>query len=182
MLNKTRLVIVAASLVMGLMALWLALIAADTPVAGALPVLTATPTPTVSPVFSATLSLEPDRDHLYVGQMITVTADITVSEGCIYPVFELTVKQDESEAPIFEHVDPPGDMITGPIQIPSAWTFRATQPGTGTFDARTFGEQNCGNAWIFTYLFGYSEPVVVEYGPYRHWIPSVMKPDNGQEE
>lgn len=181
MLNKARLVIVAASLVAGLAALWLALAAAATPVAGALPALTPTPTPTASPVFSATLSLEPDRDYLYVGQMITVTADITVSEGCIYPVFELTVKQAESEVPILEHVEPPADIITGPIQIPSTWTFRATQPGTATFDTRTYGERYCNDYWNFTYLFGSSEPIVVELGPYSQWIPSVMKPDNGQE-
>jgi hypothetical protein len=161
---------------MGCAGLVIALAAGQALPVGVLPELTPTPT-TTPPVFSATLSLLPDREQLYVGQTLTVTANITVSEGCIYPVFELIIKQDESEPPVFEHVDPPGDMITGPIQLPSAWTFRAAQPGTATFDARTFGERYCGDYWNFTYLFGSSEPIVVELGPFNTWIPAVMKPD-----
>jgi hypothetical protein len=166
-----------ATLLLGSASVIIALAAATAAPAGALPDLTPTPTST-PPVFSATLLLVPDREQLYVGQTLTVTADITVSEGCIYPVFELMVNQDESEPPIFEHIEPPGDIITGPIQIPSAWTFRATQPGTGTFEARTYGERNCGDAWIFEYLDGASEIVIVEFGPYSQWIPLITMPDS----
>jgi hypothetical protein len=155
--------------------LGMALATRAAPVVETLPALTPTPT-AKPPVFSATLSLETDRDHLYLGQLITVTADITVSEGCIYPVFELTVKQTESEEPIFEHIEPPGDIITGPIQIPSTWTFRAIQAGTGTFEARTFGERYCGDYWVWDYLYGKSETVVVNW-PHLVWLPSVAVSD-----
>jgi hypothetical protein len=100
---------------------------------------------------------------------------LTVAEGCIYPIFELTLRQKVNETPIFSHIDPPADIITGPIQMPSVWTFQATQPGTATFEGRTFGEKNCDGAWIWQYAFGLSEPVTVISDAHKIWLPLFLE-------
>ena len=82
-----RLTTIVAAVLLAAVALAAALALARAPAAGALPALTVTPTTT--PIFSATLSLIPDRQTLLVGETLTMTADLTVGEGCIYPIFEL---------------------------------------------------------------------------------------------
>ena len=145
----------------------------------ATPAATITPTPTAAgsptPVFSATLSVVPHTTALLVGEVLTVTTDLTVAAGCQYPIFELTLGQAEGEAPIFEHIAPPTGIITGPIAMPSAWTFRATQPGAATFAARTYGEKNCDGAWIWQYVGGVSQPVIVMEQMYRLFNPIISR-------
>lgn len=174
----SRIMLVLAFALMGLSAAALVVGLAGVSAVGATPALTATasltPTTTVAPpIFTATLSIVPDRPAVRVGETLTLTVDIDVSEGCQYPFFELILAQDESEPPIFAHIDPPGDMITGPISLPSLWTFQATAPGVATFNARTFGEKNCGDAWIWHYLVGESEAVVVGEAIYENWLPTI---------
>ena len=170
-----RLALLIAIPVMGLSAVALILGLAGTRAVEAMPALTPTPslTPNATPVFTATLSIVPDRSAVRIGETLTMTVDIDVSEGCIYPIFELSLAQDDSEKPIFTHIDPPVDMITGPISLPSQWTFLATAPGIATFDARTFGEKNCGDAWIWHYLYGGSGTVVVGAEVYESWLPTI---------
>jgi hypothetical protein len=139
----------------------------------ATPSITPTATPTPTPVFTATLLVEPEPAQLYVGEIVTVTIDIAVSEGCMYPIFELSVEEHENGAAIFSHVDPPVNLITGPISIPSVWTFRATGVGTASFDARTFGERYCNDYWLWHYLNGASSPVQVLTWPYEQWLPAI---------
>ncbi len=169
-----RLATIAATVLLAAVALAAALALARAPAAGALPALTVTPTTT--PIFSATLSLTPDRQALLVGETLTMTADLTVSEGCIYPIFELQLRQPSSETAIFSHITPPGDLFTGPIQLPSVWTFQATQPGTATFEGQTLGERNCDGAWIWQYVYGVSGQVVVLDGSYKSWLPTLFWP------
>lgn len=137
------------------------------------PTPTLTPTPTATPVFSAALLLAAEPPILHAGETLTVTVDLDVAEGCQYPIFELTLNQPGDETPIFEHIQPPTGIITGPITLPSVWTFRATQPGTATFAARTFGEKNCGMEWIWHYENGVSEPVSVIPWLYQTYFPTI---------
>lgn len=178
MRSPVRAVFLIAIVVLALSAVAMLLFLSRTPAVAAMPELTATasitPTTTVEPpIFTATLAIAPGRPAVLVGETLTLTVDIDVSEGCQYPFFELIVAQDESEPPIFAHIDPPVDMITGPITLPSLWTFQATAPGIATFDARTFGEKNCGDAWIWHYLYGESEPVIVGQDIYESWLPTI---------
>lgn len=145
------------------------LILLGAPTVGALPALTATPTPPPSVI----LTITPHRDTLLVGETLTVTADLSILDGCIYPIFELTLQQNIHEFPTFSHVDPPTDLITGPIQMPSVWTFVAKQPGYATFDGRTFGEINCDGAWIWRYAVGSSERVTVVSTTHQVWLPTI---------
>lgn len=174
----TRLVLLLAIAAMGLSAVGLVVGLVGVSAAGAWPAVTPTasltPTTTVEPpIFTATLSMMPDRPAVRVGETLTISVDIDVSEGCQYPIFELSLAQDAAETPIFTHINPPVDMITGPISLPSLWTFQATAPGIATFDAQTFGEKNCGDAWIWHYLYGKSSPVVVGEAIYEDWLPAI---------
>lgn len=191
MKQTTRFVIVIGIIAAALAALGMALAGAAaaspdsialTATPSATPAATITPTPTATgsptPVFSATLSVVPHTTTLRVGEVLTVTADLDVAAGCQYPIFELTLGQAEGEAPIFEHIAPPTGIITGPIAMPSAWTFRATQPGTATFAARTFGEKNCDGAWIWQYVSGVSGVVNVLSRPYTAYFPVVVNEVN----
>lgn len=147
---------------------------AHTATVTATPAVTATPT-TEPPVFTATLGIMPQRDQLFVGQTLTVTVDITVSQGCQYPIFEMILAQTDGEEPILAHIEPPVDMITGPIQVPVAWTFSATQAGTATLSARTFGERYCGDYWNFRCLNGQSGPITITDPAHKLWLPAVVK-------
>ena len=191
MKQTTRFVIVIGIIAAALAALGMALAGAAaaspdsialTATPSATPAATITPTPTATgsptPVFSATLSVVPHTTTLRVGEVLTVTADLDVAAGCQYPIFELTLGQTEGEAPIFDHIAPPTGIITGPIAMPSAWTFRVLEPGTATFTARTFGEKNCDGAWIWQYVSGVSGVVNVLSRPYTAYFPVVVNEVN----
>lgn len=174
-----RMIVILATVTVALTGLWQVGRLWDAGVAAASPLLTPTleaspsPTPTGTPVFSATLSIVPDRTSLRVGETLTLVADIDVSEGCQYPILELSLYQATDEPPIFAHIDPPADLLTAPITLPSAWTFRATHPGTATFDARSYGERYCNDFWNWHYLSGQSEPIRVD--PAAAWLPLVSR-------
>lgn len=171
----TRLAPVVIGMVAGLAAVALALLGvAAAPIAGAAPALTPTPT-TEPPVFSATLSIAADREQLSVGETLSVTVGLWVIPGCQYPVFELKLKQADGEAPIFSHIDPPGDIITGPLSPPVTWTFRADRPGAATFEAQSFGERYCGDYWNFLYLTAKPKVVTITNGTYVHWLPTISR-------
>lgn len=174
-----RMVIVTGIVIGALAGLWLGgqLLGNDVAVASPLltptPEATPSPTPTGAPVFSATLSIVPDQTSLRVGDILSLTVNVDVSQGCQYPILELSLHQAQDETPIFDHIDPPADLITGPISLPSQWTFRATQPGMATFDARTYGERYCNDFWNWHYVYGQSEPIRV--GPAPMWLPLVSR-------
>ena len=131
------------------------------------------PTPTGTPVFSATLSVVPDQTLLRVGDIVTLDVNVAVSQGCQYPILELSLYQAKDETPIFDHIDPPADLIKGPISLPSTWTFRATQTGLATFKAQTFGERYCNDFWNWHYLYDQSEPIFVYQAAL--WLPLVSR-------
>jgi len=138
--------------------------------AGAAPQLTVT----VSPPFTATLSLTADRAYVPVGETLTLTADL-VARGCNYPIMDLTVKEDPTRPPLFAHIDPPDDIIGPGISFPSAWTFRAERAGTTRFLAQTFGETDC-NGWQWHYENAVSPSIVVYDLPIHVWLPTISSP------
>ena len=138
--------------------------------AGAAPQLTVT----VSPPFTATLSLTADRAYVPVGETLTLTADL-VTSGCSYPIMDLTVKEDPTRPPLFAHIDPPDDIIGPGISFPSAWTFRAERAGMTRFLAQTFGETDC-NGWQWHYENAVSPSIVVYDLPIHVWLPTISSP------
>ena len=173
MRRMTKGTIIVGIATAALSGVWLLNVLFGQPAANALPALTATPLPE-TPVFSATLSLAPSSTVLQVGDILTVTAGLTVAAGCQYPVFELTMRQTGGGTPIFSHVEPPGDTITGPAKLPSAWTYRAMQPGEATFWGETFGERYCNDFWNWHYEYAHTEAIRV-IGPHRLFNPFITK-------
>lgn len=138
------------------------------------PRLTATSTPTATPaaVFSVTVEVVPARTHLAVGETLTVVVTIdNHSLGCQYPVFDLTLSQQGGDAPIFDFLSPP---VVGPPVYATTWyTLSAALSGTITLGATAYGERNCGDGWIWTYVAGESVPVTV--GPYEVSLPLILR-------
>lgn len=143
----------------------------DTPTATLTGTVTLEPTASTTPEFSATLRLAADRIELVTGETLTLTASLTVSQGCSYPVLELTVKEDAAE-PIFAHVQPPTDTIGPGVSFPSVWTFQALRPGTAEFTALTFGERYCNDFWNWHYESARTEAIVVREW-HTVWLPVV---------
>ena len=128
---------------------------------------TVSPTPTITPtpgtpIFEATMTVLLDRPIVAVGEELLVTIDITVSEGCMYPVYELELLQAGDNAPLFAYLDPPRALIGPGVPIPRTYRLIAARPGEITFDGRAFGERYCNDFWNWTYVSGSSESVRVE--------------------
>lgn len=133
------------------------------------------PLPTTE--FSATLRLPADRTVLAVGQTLRLTADLSVVEGCGYPIWELTVAEDTEGEPVFAHIEPPKDAIGPGVSFPSVWTFRALRPGAAEFAAQTFGEGICEQGeWFWHYESARTNAVLVLDLPYRLYVPTVSRP------
>lgn len=179
MITARRLLMVIAAAIVaaaGLALLWLTIPPTATGAAAPVAPMLEPFAPTVE--FSATLSLTPDRTRVEVGQVLTLTVDMAVVEGCIYPIMELTVVEHGNGPPIFAHVEPSEDTIL-PGPFPSIWTFRALRPGTATFAAQTFGEGNCVGAWFWHYETAATSVITVPDTidrPYRAWIPTAYAP------
>ncbi len=174
--RRSLLVIVAAIIATaGLTLLWITL-----PPASA---LSASPAPMPEPLaptveFSATLRLTPDRARVEVGQVLILTVELDVVEGCGYPIMELTVVEAGNNTPLFAHIEPSKDTIF-PDVFPSVWSFRALRPGTATFSAETFGEGNCDGAWFWHYENARTDEIAVLDTidrPYYTWIPTAYAP------
>jgi hypothetical protein len=175
--RRSLLVIVAAIIATaGLTLLWITL-----PPASALPASPPAPMPEpLAPTaeFSATLRLTPDRARVEVGQVLILTVELDVAEGCGYPIMELTVVEAGNNVPLFAHIEPSEDTIF-PDVFPSVWSFRALRPGTATFSAETFGEGNCDGAWFWHYENAQTDEITVLDTidrPYYTWIPTAYAP------
>lgn len=175
--RRSLLVIVAALIAtVGLTLLWITL-----PPASALSASPPMPMPEpLAPTveFSATLRLTPDRAHVEVGQVLILTVELDVVEGCGYPIMDLTVVEAGNNTPLFAHIDPSKDTIF-PDVFPSVWSFRALRPGTATFSAETFGEGNCDGTWFWHYENAQTDQITVldTVGrPYHTWIPTAYAP------
>ena len=98
------------------------------------PCLTATaspgyhePDPCALPIntdpFSATLSIEPANTQLKVGDIVSVTIDLAVVDGCQYAIYELQASQT---TPLLT----PADLLeVAPISLPTTITMTAVLAG-----------------------------------------------------
>ena len=130
------------------------------------------PTPIRSQSFSATVAVIPSATGLKLSETLVVTVSVTPSEGCMFPIYELTLGQDGS---IFEYVSPSTATVGPPVSNPFTYTLTAVSTGTVTFDALVYGERYCGDYWQWMYLSGESEPVKVWLEEQRIYLPLILK-------
>jgi hypothetical protein len=150
--------------------LWLAAPPAAPARAAALPALTPTPS---TPVFSATLDVVPDRQHVLIGETLVVTLNLTVDAGCRYPVYEAKLTQTGHNVPAFAYIDPITDTVGPGVSMPFSYTLQAIAPGYVTLDGLLYGEKNCGDGWQWTYVGGTSPSIKVGEWPYTVRLPVV---------
>jgi hypothetical protein len=128
------------------------------------------------PVFSATLLITPSHSTVSVGETVTVTVSITVSEGCEFLTFDLALSEIPDGKPAFTYVNPTTGTVGPPVNLPFTYTLQAIQPGESFFSGRSFGERYCGDYYNFTYVTGASDVIHVE-GPYRAYLPLALLPN-----
>jgi hypothetical protein len=121
-------------------------------------VLTPTPTPPIPPVFTATMYVVPNQSLGNIDDTFYVRVAIEVSQGCVYPIYDLTLRQAGDDAPIF---DPDTETVGPGVANPYTFTLHAISPGTVTFEALAYGERNCGDYWNWRYVGGASTPVTI---------------------
>ena len=139
------------------------------------PTLIPTPTLISSTVFSATVEVIPTVTELRVSETLVVTASVSTSEGCIFPIYELALGQGGGDAPVFEYISPPTATVGPPVSNPITFTLTAVSTDTVSFSALAYGERYCGDYWQWTYLRGESEPVTVWLEKYQFYLPMIMK-------
>ncbi len=134
----------------------------------AVPLLTATPsltptiTPTTLPTFWATAEVTTSDTVVAIGEEVSVTTNLTIAPGCVFPLMELALTQQGEDAPIFA----PESVILGPpIAMPHTITFTAVTAGTIRFRSALFGERNCGDYWNWWWVGDLSDPVTVQLAP-----------------
>lgn len=117
---------------------------------------TPTAIPTTYPTFTATVGVTPHQPSIAVGETLSITVTLDVSEGCQLFVYELTLSQVADSAAPFA----PEEVMFGPgVPRPETITFTAVTTGTTTFRAHIYGERYCGDYLNWTDVWGYSEPV-----------------------
>jgi hypothetical protein len=123
------------------------------------------PTMTPPQVFTATVSVMPSATIVELGETLDVIVSVKTSQGCSFPIYEMTLSQD---VPLFDYVSPPTPQVGPPVSNPFTYTLSAVSTGTVTFGALLYGERYCGDFWVWTYLSGGSGPVAVALE--KHWI------------
>jgi hypothetical protein len=139
------------------------------------PLATATPTNTPSPVFSVTMAVLPSQRQVEISDTLVVTVSISVSEGCHFPIYELTLEQCSNEGPTFAYLSPPTHTVGPGVANPFSYTLTAVSTGTVVFGGRAYGERYCGDFWDWTYVSGVSEFVRVGEWPYRMYFPVICQ-------
>jgi hypothetical protein len=130
------------------------------------------PTTIPPPIFTATVSVMPSATILELGQTLDVAVSVKTSEGCSFPIYEMTLSQD---VPLFDHVSPPTPQVGPPVSNPFTYTLTAVSTGTVTFDALLYGERYCGDFWVWTYLGGESRPVTVALEKHSIYLPLLFR-------
>jgi hypothetical protein len=134
------------------------------------------PLESATPVFSATVHVVPSTTTLRVGESLSVSVAIRVSEGCRFPIYELTLFQDE---PLFAYTVPSTATVGPPVSNPFTYTLTAVAPGTTTLGARAYGERYCDDFWVWRYLHGVSVPVTVWEARHKAYLPLVARDGAG---
>jgi len=143
------------------------------------PLITPTPSPTPSPtpfpIFSATMTVMPSASQLAMSETLTVRVSISVSQGCQFPIYELTLSQLGNDGPAFAYRSPPTHTVGPPVSNPFSYKLAAINTGTVIFHTRAFGERDCEDYWNWTYVSGRSGPVRVGPWPYHVYLPTVLE-------
>jgi hypothetical protein len=132
-------------------------------------VLMITPTPTASPtatftptpVFSATLSVVPSQTEVLVGEMVDVVVSLELNPACQYPVLELTLNQVSGDGGTLAYTVPTTSTVGAPVTNPFTYTLTALTTGTVSFAGQAYGELNCGDGWVWTYVNGNSQQIEI---------------------
>ena len=133
-------------------------------------VITPTLEPTVapSPIFSATMAITPSQSSVAIGDTLVVTVSISVSQGCDYPIYELTLQQTSDDGGEFAYVSPPTHTVGPPVTNPFVYTLTAVHPGTLSLNGQAYGESYCGDHWNWQYVTGDSGLIHIRQ-PW-HWL------------
>jgi hypothetical protein len=137
-----------------------------------------TPTPSPAPVFSATMSIISSQNKVAVGDTLVVTVTINVSEGCVYPIYEMSLPQVSDDGGEFVYLSPPTHTVGPPVTNPFSYTLTAVHTGTVSFSGETYGERYCGDYWNWQYVNGSSdlmqivaaEPLPQQNQIYLPWV------------
>jgi hypothetical protein len=121
------------------------------------------------------MAVNPSQRQVVIGETLIVTVAISVSEGCSFPILELTLEQVGDDGPVFDYVSPSTHTVGPPVTNPFSYTLSATHPGTVVFDGQAYGERYCGDFWNWTYVSGESELVTVAEQPHRIHMPLIGK-------
>ena len=132
-----------------------------------------TPAPTPKPTFSATMSVMPSQNLVNISDTMTVTIDIDISTGCVFPVLDFTLSQIGNDDAIFAYTSPPTDVIGSPGNPPYTYILTAISTGTVTFKGQAYGERNCGDYWNWAYVNGYSPLVRIGAWPHHQYLPAI---------
>jgi hypothetical protein len=174
-LRRIRSVLLALALpifVVVFVGLWAGEADAGEPNAGGAPAWAASQPQSTPPVFSATVHVLPSTTTLRVGERLSVRVDLSVSEGCRFPIYELTLDQDP---PLLVYTSPSTATVGPPVSNPFTYTLTAVKPGRLVLNAVAYGERYCGDYWNWRYLRGASEPVTVR-APHRVYLPLLSRP------
>jgi hypothetical protein len=114
----------------------------------------------------------PNKSLGTVDDTFYVRVAIQVSNGCYYPIYDLTLRQTGDDAPIFK---PETETVGTGVSNPFTFTLRAVSPGTVTFEALAYGERYCGDYWNWTYVGGASMPVTIWQHIHRVYLPGILE-------
>jgi hypothetical protein len=136
------------------------------------------PTITTAPSscnYSATLSVLPSQSQVNVGETLVVTCSLSVSEGCSFLIYDLSLQQRGDDAPVLMYVSPPTHTVGPPVGSPFSYQLTAVSTGTVILRGQAYGERNCGYGYSWSYICGRPEPVQVRQWLYRIRLPVIYR-------
>ncbi len=135
--------------------------------------LAVTPEATPSPVFSATMAITPSQSWVHIGDTLVVTVSISVSEGCLYPIYELALQPASGDGGEFAYVSPPTHTVGPPVTNPFVYRLMAVHPGTLSLNGQAYGERYCGDYWNWRYVTGNSDPIQIIQPSHWLYLPTI---------
>ena len=110
--------------------------------------------------FEVVVALEASNTAPKVGETLVLTATMTnQNASCEYPLYEMSLQSAENTPLTYESpqvLGPPGPN-------PAVFQAQFTEGGSFQVYARAYGERNCGQGWIWTYVT--SDPLNLTIAP-----------------
>lgn len=120
--------------------------------------------------FSATVLVTISNVTPAFGEEITVTTRLLGEGGCRFTPYGASLVQTE---PRFVYVDPPDNIINGPVTNPVVWRLRAVDAGLTTFIAGFSGDLSCDGAGQWTGFSSEPQTLTVGEAPVLAALPFV---------